>query len=127
MSVRIDKWLWSTRFYKTRSLAKKHVETGKVKLAGQKIKPSRTIKTHDKLEIRKGEFTWRIEVLNLIDKRVSAKLAADAYIESEESIKAREDIISESRMIYSSTPRPTKHPNKKDRRDLIKIKKGGFD
>jgi len=127
MSVRIDKWLWSARFYKTRSIAKKHVESGKVKLAGQKIKPSRSINVHDKLEIQKGDFSWEIEVLKLIDKRVSAKLAINTYVESEKSIKTRENIISESRMVYSSTPRPVKHPNKKDRRDLIKVKKGGFD
>ena len=127
MTVRIDKWLWSARFYKTRSIAKKHVESGKVKLDGKKIKPSRVINLHDKLEIRKGDFSWKVEVLKLIDKRVSAKLAIYTYIESEESIKARENIISESRMIYSSTPRPAKHPNKKDRRDLIKVKKTGFD
>lgn len=126
MSVRIDKWLWSTRFYKTRSLAKKHVESGKVKIAGQKIKPSRALNIGDSLEIHKGEFTWHVEVLKLIDKRVSAKLAIHAYIETPESIKAREDVITEGKMVYSSTPRPTKHPDKKSRRELIKVKKGGF-
>jgi ribosome-associated heat shock protein Hsp15 len=126
MTVRIDKWLWSTRFYKTRSLAKKHVESGKVKIAGQKIKPSRSLNVGDKLEIRKAEFTWQVEVLKLIDKRVSAKLAIHAYEESKESIKAREDIITESKMTFSSAPRPPKHPDKKSRRELIKVKKGGF-
>ncbi len=126
MSVRIDKWLWSTRFYKTRALAKKHVEGGKVKLAGQKIKPSRALNLHDKLEIRKGELSWHVEVLKLIDKRVSAKLAIHTYIEEQQSIDARNNTILESKMIFSSAPRPAKHPNKKDRRDLIKIKKGGF-
>lgn len=123
MTVRIDKWLWSTRFYKTRSLAKKQVEGGKVKLDGQKIKPSRAIKLNDKISINKGELSWHIEVLQLIEKRVSAKLAAHAYVESPESIKAREDVVTTGKMFYSSTPRPVKHPNKKDRRDLIKIKK----
>ncbi len=126
MAVRIDKWLWSARFYKTRSLAKKHVESGKVKIVGQKMKPSRAMNVGDELEIRKGEFTWHIEVLQLIEKRVSAKLAIHAYIETPESIKARESIITESKMVYSSAPRPAKHPDKKSRRELIKIKKGGF-
>jgi len=126
MTVRIDKWLWSARFYKTRSLAKKHVETGKVKIAGQKIKPSRAVNVGDSLEIRKAEFTWHVEVLKTIDKRVSAKLAIHTYLESPESIKAREDIITESKMTYSSAPRPPKHPDKKSRRELIKVKKGGF-
>ncbi len=126
MPVRIDKWLWSTRFYKTRALAKKHVESGKVKLDGQKIKPSRLVNYNDKLEIRKNELIWHVEVLQLIDKRVSAKLAQLAYLESAESIKARTDLINENKLIYSSTPRPNKHPDKKSRRELIKVKKGGF-
>jgi len=126
MSVRIDKWLWSTRFYKTRVLAKKQVESGNVKLAGQKIKPSRALNLHDKLEIRKGELSWHVEVLKLIDKRVSAKLAIHTYIEEQQSIDARNNTILESKMVFSSAPKPAKHPNKKDRRDLIKVKKGGF-
>ena len=126
MTVRIDKWLWSARFYKTRSLAKKHVESGKVKIAGQKMKPSRAVNIGDELEIKKGEFTWQVEVLQLIEKRISAKLAIHAYLETPESIKARENVITESKMIYSSAPRPAKHPDKKSRRELIKIKKGGF-
>ena len=126
MTVRIDKWLWSARFYKTRSLAKKHVESGKVKIAGQKIKASRNLNIGDELIIKKGEFAWHVEVLQLIEKRLSAKLAIGAYVETPESIKAREDVITESKMVYSSTPRPAKHPDKKSRRELIKVKKGGF-
>ena len=126
MTTRIDKWLWSTRFYKTRSLAKKHVESGKVKIAGQKIKPSRSVNIGDELVIKKGEFTWNVEVLRLIDKRVGAKIAVDCYEETSESIKARENIITESKMVFSSAPKPAKHPDKKSRRELIKVKKGGF-
>lgn len=122
MSVRIDKWLWSTRFYKTRSLAKKHVESGKVKIAGQKVKPSRAVNIGDKIVISKAEFSWDVEVLRTIDKRVGAKIAIHCYIETPESIKAREDIITESKMTFSSAPRPAKHPDKKSRRELIKVK-----
>jgi len=127
MSVRIDKWLWSTRFYKTRSLAKKHVESGKVKIAGQKIKPSRAVHIGDNLIIKKGDFTWDVEILRAIDKRVGAKIAVECYEETPQSIKAREDVITQSKMLFSSAPRPAKHPDKKSRRELIKIKKGGFD
>ena len=126
MATRIDKWLWSTRFYKTRSLAKKHVDSGKVKIAGQKVKPSRAVNIGDELTIKKGEFTWEVEVLRVIDKRVGAKIAVDCYQETPESIKTRENIITESKMVFSSAPRPPKHPDKKSRRELIKIKKGGF-
>jgi ribosome-associated heat shock protein Hsp15 len=126
MTVRIDKWLWSTRFYKTRALAKKHVESGKVKLDGQKVKPSRAVNIGDNWLIRKGDFSWDIEVLKLIEKRVAAKISVTCYEETPESIKAREDVITESKMTFQSTPRPAKHPDKKSRRELIKIKKSGF-
>ncbi len=126
MAVRIDKWLWSTRFYKTRALAKKQVESGKVKLNGQKVKPSRNLNLGDKLVINKGELQWDIEILQLIDKRVGAKIAINCYNECTQSIKKREDKILESKLIYRSTPKPAKHPDKKSRRELIKIKKGGF-
>ncbi len=126
MATRIDKWLWSTRFYKTRSLAKKHVESGKVKLAGQKVKPSRALNIGDELTIKKGDLAWEVKVIRLIDKRVGAKIAVECYEETPESIKAREDKITESKMVFSSAPRPPKHPDKKSRRELIKIKKGGF-
>lgn len=122
MTVRIDKWLWATRFFKTRALAKKAVEGGKVKVEGQKTKPSRLLKLNDRLEIGKGDLKWSVEVLELIEKRVSAKLAVNAYEETQESIEARENTILENKMIYSSAPRPAKHPDKKSRRQLIKIK-----
>ncbi len=126
LNVRIDKWLWSARFYKTRALAKKHIESGKVTINGQKVKPSRAVQIQDHLVIKKGELMWKVEVVQLIDKRVSAKLAAETYIEEQESIDSRKNTIEQNKMVYSSAPRPTKHPNKKDRRDLIKIKKSGF-
>ena len=123
MTVRVDKWLWACRFYKTRALAKKHVESGKVKLDGQKIKPSRAINIGDKLEIQKLELKWQITVLELLEKRVSAKLAALAFEESDDSILARNETVTNNKLIYQSTPKPSKHPNKKDRRTLIKVKK----
>ncbi|MEZ5495312.1 MAG: S4 domain-containing protein [Gammaproteobacteria bacterium] len=122
MSVRIDKWLWATRFFKTRALAKKHVESGKVKVNGQKTKPSRLLNLNDVLEINKEDLNWVVEVLQLIEKRVSAKLAAEAYEETPESIQARNDAVLEKKLVYSSTPKPPKHPDKKSRRQLIRIK-----
>jgi ribosome-associated heat shock protein Hsp15 len=123
MTVRVDKWLWATRFYKTRALAKKHVESGKVKLFGQKIKPSRALNIDDELEISKLDMSWKVTVLQLIEKRVSAKLASQAFDESDESILARQDTVLNNKLIYQSTPKPAKHPNKKDRRTLINVKK----
>ena len=67
--VRIDKWLWASRFFKTRSLAKKHVEQGKIKIAGQKCKPSRNVHIGDLITIKKNDTLWEVEVTGLADKR----------------------------------------------------------
>jgi len=73
--IRIDKWLWAARFFKTRSLAKKHVEQGKIKVDGQKCKPSRTIQAGDVIQIRKNDLRWEVTVTGLAEKRGSATIA----------------------------------------------------
>ena len=120
--VRIDKWLWAARFYKTRSLAKKHVEQGKVRINGQKCKPSRNVSVDDMLTIKKLDLIWDVKVLELAEKRVGAKIAVTLYQETEESIKAREAAVSISRMEYQSTPKPDSRPTKKQRRDIKNLK-----
>ncbi|WP_395375381.1 RNA-binding S4 domain-containing protein [Marinicella sp. W31] len=122
MSVRIDKWLWAARFFKTRSLAKTAVEQGKVKLNGQKCKPARAIEINDTLLIRKAGMDWEISVQALSDRRGPAKVAQTLYIESEDSIKNRESQISMNKISYQTTPRPDTKPSKKQRRDLNRLK-----
>lgn len=112
MSVRIDKWLWATRFFKTRALAKKHVESGKIKVNGQKTKPSRLLNLNDELEINKEDLKWVVEILQLIEKRVSAKLAAEAYEETPESIKARNDALVEKNWFIHQLPNHSNIPIK---------------
>jgi len=91
-SVRIDKWLWASRFFKTRQLAQEAINGGKAHLNGQRVKPSKLLNIDDEITIRKGPFSYHVLVKKLVDKRVSAKLAAELYEESEESIDERETV-----------------------------------
>ena len=90
--VRIDKWLWAARFYKTRTLAANAVTNGRIKLNGARIKPSKQIKLNDKLIIQSAPFSWDIQVTSLADRRVSAVLAKTLYEESTESQSARAEL-----------------------------------
>jgi ribosome-associated heat shock protein Hsp15 len=83
--VRIDKWLWAARFYKTRALAAQAVEGGKVHLNGERVKPAKALKAGDALTVRNGPFTWIIAVAQLSDRRGSAAIAAQLYRETGES------------------------------------------
>ena len=76
-SVRVDKWLWAARFFKTRALAREAVKGGKVQLDGHRVKPGRTLKSGDCLTIRRGEDDFLITVMDLGDRRVSATLAQE--------------------------------------------------
>lgn len=120
--IRIDKWLWAARFFKTRSLAKKHVEQGKVKIDGQKCKPSRNIQIDDLLRIQKNDVVWEVRVTELAEKRGSATVAQTLYQETSESIQQREAQAMLRKMEYHSAPRPDKRPSKKQRRDIQSLK-----
>src|SRR4249920_407125 len=89
-SVRLDLWLWAARFFKTRSLAKQAIESGKIELDGQDVKPSRALRIGDALRVRRGDELFEIEVLALSDKRGSASVAQTLYRESEQSRARRE-------------------------------------
>lgn len=123
MTVRIDKWLWAARFFKTRSLAKKKIEQGKVKVNGQRCKPARTIEVGDQIEIKKAQLKWEIDVLALSENRGPAKVAQTLYEETAASQKAREDKQLLSKLEYHSTPKPEGRPSKKDRREIQKLKR----
>ena len=87
--VRIDKWLWAARFYKTRQLAIKAVKNSQISLNDQAVKPATMVKLDDLLIIKKGLYEQQVRVLGLLEKRVSATVAQSCYEETEESIKAR--------------------------------------
>jgi ribosome-associated heat shock protein Hsp15 len=91
-NVRLDKWLWAARFFKTRSMATQAVAGGKVHLNGARIKPARTVQPGDELRIRRGEQEFFVIVLAVLDKRRPAKEAQLLYEETEESILQRQEI-----------------------------------
>jgi len=122
--VRIDKWLWATRFFKTRGLATEAVVGGKVHCAGGRVKPARQVSAGDVVEIRKGPYEFTVVVALAIEKRVSAPEARKAYTETEESRKAREAVqerLRDDRMA-SQGERLAGRPNKRDRRLLQRVK-----
>jgi ribosome-associated heat shock protein Hsp15 len=114
--VRLDKWLWAARFFKTRSLAAKAVDGGKVRLNGEGAKPSRDIKPGDELAIRVGELEWVVEVKALSRQRGPAAQAALLYTEHEDSRARRQAALA----VRKSQPHPAAgakgRPTKKDRR-----------
>jgi ribosome-associated heat shock protein Hsp15 len=117
--VRIDKWLWAARFYKTRSQATEAVDGGKVEVNGARAKPAKDVKVGDELRIRLGPYEHRIVVRALSDRRGPAAVAQTLYEETRESIAAREKLREDHRLapamfVYEEKGRPTK----KDRRAL---------
>ncbi len=120
--VRIDKWLWAARFYKTRSLAAQAVTRGKVQLNGARVKPARAVKVADQLEIRKDGFSFCISVLALSERRGPAKVAQTLYQESQDSVEKRALLREQYSLANASTPRPEHKPDKKARRQLRNLK-----
>ncbi|MDB5909961.1 MAG: RNA-binding protein [Massilia sp.] len=119
-NVRIDKWLWAARFFKTRSLATDAVDNGKVKLAGERIKPARAVKLEDLLTIDNGAETWEVTVLGISDKRGAAPVARLLYQETAASVARREN-DAEARKLYREPGTTIKgRPTKRDRRAISK-------
>ena len=119
--MRIDKWLWAARFFKTRSLATDAVEGGKIKLNGERPKPAKAVKISDQLEVRSGPFTFAISVLALSDKRGPATVAATLYVESAQSQAARKILADQLRADAATTPFLRGRPTKKARRAIIQF------
>jgi ribosome-associated heat shock protein Hsp15 len=125
--VRIDKWLWAARFFKTRSIAAEAVGGGKVHLNGEHIKPAKPVKVGDVLRVRKGMFEWEVTVQKLGQRRGSATLAQELYVESEASKQARAELTERLRLERESAPTPIPkyakgRPTKRDRRQLDRFK-----
>lgn len=123
LRLRLDKWLWAARFFKTRSIAKQAIDNGQVLIDQQRVKPAREIAIGAQLSIYKGEEQYDIEVVALSDQRQSSALARMLYIESPESIQAREKIQEKRRLTYLSRGvGPTSRPDRRDRRTLLDLK-----
>jgi ribosome-associated heat shock protein Hsp15 len=115
-SLRLDVWLWAARFFKTRSLAKHAVETGKVEIGGQRAKPSRSVRVGDALVIARGEERYEITVLGLSEQRGPATAAQALYAESEASRQAREARLAARRAERAGYQAPESRPDKRARR-----------
>ena len=123
-TVRIDKWLWTARFFKTRSLASQAVGGGHVELNGQRIKPARTVQAGDALVIRCEQGEYTVQVLALSERRGPATIARTLYAETEESVAKRLLLAEERRLqrLQGNPPelRPEKHQRRKIRQFLQK-------
>lgn len=120
-SVRLDKWLWAARFFKTRSLATDAVDAGKVKVNGDKVKPARTVRIGDKLDIDNGSDRWEIDVMNLSDVRQAAPIARNLYEETDESVERRANVAENRKMFREPTADFKGRPTKRDRRQMGKF------
>lgn len=116
--VRIDKWLWAARFFKTRSLATQAVEGGRVRLNGERCKPAKEVRMGDRLLVHIGELEWEITILALSDKRGPATAARSMYEESESSRARRQAHMEERRMQLNPAAALKGRPTKKDRRRI---------
>ena len=116
--VRLDKWLWAARFFKTRALAGAAVTGGKVHLAGQRIKPSRSVKIDDCYEIHRGYERYQIIVTDLSERRGSAACAQKLYRETESSIEQRDREAEKRRLAMMQRPHSSSRPDKKQRRKI---------
>ncbi|OGA06246.1 MAG: RNA-binding protein [Betaproteobacteria bacterium RIFCSPLOWO2_02_64_14] len=118
MSVRLDKWLWAARFFKTRSLAQQAVEGGKVKLNGERTKPAKELRMGDELRVHVGTYEWVVRVAQLSDKRGPAAVARTLYEEDEESRVRRTEQIALRRVAADPGSDRRGRPTKRDRRQL---------
>lgn len=115
-TVRLDKWLWAARFFKTRSLATDAIDRGKVRLNGAHVKPAHSAKIGDKLDIDNGATEWTVEVRGLSDKRGSAPVAQALYAETAESISKRNDAAEQRKLFREPGAALKGRPTKRDRR-----------
>ena len=126
--IRLDKWLWAARFYKTRNIAKEAIDGGKVHLNGSRCKPGKEPKVGDELRLRVGWDEKTVIVRALSDKRQKAEVAQQLYEETANSIAHREASAEQRKALRGATPRPERRPDKKQRRDIMKQKADfGFD
>jgi ribosome-associated heat shock protein Hsp15 len=120
--VRLDKWLWAARFFKTRSLATEAVAGGKVEVNGERAKPAKAVKAGDEIRLRLGPYEHVLIVRQLGERRGPASVAQTLYEETQASREARERLATQLKMapptfVYEEKGRPTK----KDRRDLSRL------
>jgi ribosome-associated heat shock protein Hsp15 len=125
-SIRIDKWLWAARFFKTRALAAEAIAGGKVEVNGDRPKPSRLVRLGDKLSIRRGPYEWTIMVKEVARIRGPASQAQQLYAETEESVRKREAAVAQRKLERPPEFDSGGRPSKKDRRAISRFTKRGW-
>ncbi|ADU70989.1 ribosome-associated heat shock protein Hsp15 [Pantoea sp. At-9b] len=123
--VRLDKWLWAARFYKTRAIAREMIEGGKVHYNGQRSKPSKLVELEAELTLRQGNDERTVIITAISEQRRPATEAQGLYAETAASIEKREKLALARKMNALSMPHPDRRPDKKERRDLMKFKLSG--
>jgi ribosome-associated heat shock protein Hsp15 len=122
-TLRIDRWLWCTRLFKSRTLAADAVAGGKVHLNGQRVKPAHPVRVGDRLSLKRPGYDFECEVLKLPDRRGSAPLAQTCYAESASARAAREKFAEQSRLVAAfAQPRSLERPDKHGRRELRRLR-----
>lgn len=124
-SVRIDKWLWAARFFKTRALASKACDLGRVLSSGVRAKPAREVKAGDRLRIENEGGIWEIDVLVLSEMRGPASVAQTLYQETEAGKAQRLQVAAEKKALAEMMPLPDRRPTKRDRRRIIQFRGRG--
>jgi ribosome-associated heat shock protein Hsp15 len=124
-TVRLDKWLWAARFFKTRSLAADAVDGGKVHVNGERVKRAKLVKTGDEVRIQLGSYEHRVIVLALSERRGPATVAVALYREREESVTARAALAEQHRLAANAVRFDSGRPTKRDRRRLDDIRGRG--
>lgn len=122
--IRLDKWLWAARFYKTRALAREMIEGGKVHYNGQRSKPSKIVELNGMLTLRQGNDERTVVIKGITEQRRPAEEAVMLYEETAESIEKREKMAQARKLNALTMPHPDRRPDKKERRDLMKFKHG---
>lgn len=120
-NVRLDKWLWAARFYKTRSIARTMIDGGKVHYNGQRSKPSKIVEVGATITLRQGHLQKQVVIEKISDQRRGAPEAQTLYQETQASIEQREEQALQRKMM-AHNPSPERRPDKKQRRDIIKFK-----
>jgi ribosome-associated heat shock protein Hsp15 len=116
--MRLDKWLWAARFFKTRSLATQAIDNGRVKLNGERAKPARELKPGDRLELHLGDFDWALTVRALAMQRGPAPVAQALYEEDPASQARRQQQVSERKLAGNPAAAIKGRPTKRDRRQI---------
>jgi ribosome-associated heat shock protein Hsp15 len=121
-SVRLDKWLWAARFYKTRSMARDAVQSGKVQYNGQRSKPGKIVELGASIKVPQGFDLKDVFVLQVKEQRLGAPLAQLMYEETQASEKLRASNVEARKLSAFHSPKPDHRPDKKQRRQIIQFK-----